>query len=130
MAKYNPDEARKILEGSLEQRVIAYAELKYGKGKEVAAQLSKGNYRENSEDPILTLDKVCGPEIVDAEFESIDDKVADYQPKPSKLKVAAKGTLNLAKKMHLHQWYYPLVGALPGKYQEKIAKKLGWTQEI
>ena len=127
MTKYNPNEARKILEGSLEQRVIAYAELKYGKGKDVAAKLSKGItiYRERHEDPLQTLDRVCGkPEIIDAEFESIDD-VVEYQSKPSMLKVAAKGTLNLAKKAHLNHWYYPLVGALPAKYQEKIAERLG-----
>ncbi|MEK6863557.1 MAG: hypothetical protein AABW53_02570 [Nanoarchaeota archaeon] len=124
MAEYNPDEARKILEGSLEKRIIAYADLKCGKGAEVAAELRKGNYRENyDEDPIQTLDKVCGkPEIIDAEFESID-AVVEYQPKPSALKVAAKGTLNLARKMHFHQWYYPFVGALPAKYQHKIAAR-------
>ncbi|MEK6863556.1 MAG: hypothetical protein AABW53_02565 [Nanoarchaeota archaeon] len=63
-------------------------------------------------------------EIVEEEFESID-AVVEYQPKPSMLKVAAKGTANLARKMHLHQWYYPLVGALPGKYQKEFAKRHG-----
>lgn len=122
MAEYNPDEARKVLEGSLEQRIIAYADLKCGKGAEVAAELRKGNYRENHEDPIQTLDKVCGkPEIIDAEFESIDG-VVEYQPKPSMLKVALKGTGNLINKT---RWYYPLVGALPGKYQQKIAQRRG-----
>lgn len=125
LAKYDPNEARRILEGSLEQRVIAYAELKYGKGKEIAAELCHEDYRKAYKDPIQTLDKICGKlEIVDAEFQSIDD-VVKHQPKPSKLKVAAKGTLNLVKKTHIQHWYYPFVGMLPAKYQQKIAEKLG-----
>ncbi len=56
-------------------------------------------------------------EIIDAEFESIDD-VVEY--KPSKLRVALKGTANLINKT---RWYYPFVGMLPGKYQERIARR-------
>ncbi len=124
---YHPDEARKILEGTLEERAINYAEIKYGKGEEVKAKLYRGGYRNSAVEPVDVLDQVCGgKEVVEPEaVESIDD-VVGYQ-KPSMLKVAANGTVNLAKKAHLHQWYYPLVGMLPAKYQGKIAEKLGDT---
>ncbi len=122
-SNYDPKEARKLLEGDLEQRVIAYAEMKHGKGKEVAAEFKTDNYRERpNRYPFDVLDSVCGkPEVLEAEVVgSIDDVVKE--PKPSMLKVAAKGTLNLVNKTC---WYYPLVGMLPGKYQERIAKKFG-----
>lgn len=118
---YNPTEARKLLDGTLEQRIINYAEIKYGIGKEVAKELREGNYREAGKDPFEVLDKICGHDEGeywgDETQKSIDDTV-----KPGMLKVAAKGTLNLVNKT---RWYYPLVGALPAKYQEMIAKKLG-----
>lgn len=120
-SNYNSEKARKLLGGTLEQRIIQYAEINYSKGKEVAAELSKGNYREQGKDPFEVLDRICGYD--EGEYwgeetpKSIDDTV-----KPSLLKVAVKGTINLLNKT---RWYYPLVGALPGKYQKKIAEKLG-----
>jgi len=121
--KYNPKEARQLLEGSLEQRVVNYAEIKHGKGEEVKAELSRGNYRENHEDPLNVLDRICGEsKIVDAEFtESIDGVVENYQAKPSMLKVAGSTAKDLVNKSC---WYYPLVGVLPGKAQTWVAEKL------
>ena len=114
---YNSEEAHEILDGSLEKRIVAYARIKHGKGEEVAAELSNENYRENYKDPFEVLDRVCNP----SEVKSIDNVVdQDYQP--SAFKVALKGTAHLINKT---RWYYPLVGMLPGKYQEKIAEKLG-----
>ena len=87
-------------------------------------------YRRNAEDLTAMVERVCEksePDIYQSEVveaksvKSIDDAVKSYESKPSMLKVAAKGTLNLVNKMG---WYYPLVGALPGRYQEKIAEKL------
>lgn len=114
---YNSEEAREILDGSLEKRIVAYARIKHGKGEEVAAELSNGNYREGHKDPFEVLEKVCNP----SEAESIDDTVNNNYS-PSAFKVALKGTANLINKT---RWYYPLVGMLPGKYQEKIAERLG-----
>lgn len=124
-SNYDPAKARKLLDGTLEQRIINYAEINYGRGKEIAAELSKGNYRERGKDPFDVLDTICGHE--EGEYwgeetpKSIDEVV-----KPSMLKVAAKGTLNLVNKT---RWYYPILGALPGKYQEKIAEKFGDNQK-
>ena len=125
MKPYDSDEARKILQGTLEERIINYAEIKYDKGEEVKEKLYKGGYRNEATDPLEVLEQVCGgKEIVEPEVvDSIDD-VVGYK-KPSMVKVAVKGTWNLARKIHLHQWYYPLVGMLPAKYQGKIAEKLG-----
>ncbi|MEK6904893.1 MAG: hypothetical protein AABX24_00680 [Nanoarchaeota archaeon] len=114
---YNPKEAHEILDGSLEKRIVAYARIKHGKGEEVAAELSNGNYREVHKDSFDVLERVCNP----SEAESIDN-VVNHNYQPSALKVALKGTANLINKTC---WYYPLVGMLPGKYQEKIAEKLG-----
>ena len=120
---YNPDEARRLLEGTLEERVVNYAELKYGKGEKVKEALHKGEYRSNAVNPLDVLDRVCsGSGLIDAEFtETSIDTIVQKEQKPSMLKVAVKGTLNLVNKTC---WYYPLVGALPAKYQEKVARKL------
>src|SRR3989344_9195139 len=92
-------------------------------GKEVSAKLQSEFerqrklpvYRGNAEELTAIVDRVCGQEasqadVVDAKaVKSIDDAVntAVYQPKPSMLKVAAHGMLNLVNKTY---WYYPLVG--------------------
>lgn len=132
---YNRKEARRILEGSLEDRTINYAQQIYGKGEEVAVALSKGNYRQGSKDPLEVLDQVCGkPKVLEAEVVDVKagkyvvshemglEEVVKYGPKPSKLEIALKGTVNLANKTCC---YYPFLGALPARYQEKIAEKKG-----
>src|SRR3989344_2236946 len=105
---YNRKEARRILEGSLEDRTINYAQQIYGKGDEVAAALSKGNYRQGSKDPFEVLDQVCGkPEVLEAEVVDVKagkylvshemglEEVVKYEPKSSKLEVGWQGSLNL-----------------------------------
>ncbi len=125
MKPYDPDEARKILQGTLEERIINYAEIKYGKGEEVKEKLYKGGYRNEATDPLEVLDQVGGgKEMVEPEVVKSIDDVVGYK-KPNMLKVAVKGTWNLAKKAHVHYLYYPLVGFLPAKYQGKIAEKYG-----
>lgn len=61
-SNYDSEKARKLLDGTLEQRIIQYAEIYHGKGKEVAAELSKGNYREQGKDSREVLDRICGYE--------------------------------------------------------------------
>ncbi len=119
---YDPNEARKILDGTLEERIINYAQIKYGKGKEVAAELSKGNYRENHQDAFEVLEKVCQPtaEYWGEETPESIDEVVEY--KPSLAKGVWDGTKNLLKQNKI---YYPFVGMLPAKSQERISGKYG-----
>ena len=62
------------------------------------------------------------PEIIDAEFESID-AVVEYQPKPSMLKVAAKGTANLARKMHASPMVLSVSRCVAGEVSERVCEK-------
>lgn len=121
--KFDSEEAERILQGPLESRVVAYAEYKYGRetADKIAARLNVG-YRDAAKDAIEVLRDVCS-----GNDDSLEDKVEEkaltvYEEKPSLAKVVAKGTLSVINKTC---WYYPLVGALPGKAQEYIAKKLG-----
>ncbi len=131
---YNSEEAREILDGSLEKRLqkkdlarilIEGTKKVYGpeKGEQVSAEFERLEkqpvYRRNAEELTAVVERVCDQE--EADVNSIDNIVnQDYQP--SALKVALKGTVNLINKT---RWYYPFLGMLPGKYQEKIAEKLG-----
>ena len=117
MTKYNPGKAREELLIPLEERVIEYAERNHGKGNEVAERL-KGDYRKQGIElgPLEILDEVCGDK------DSLEEKaMVPYETKPSKLKVGAKTTANLVRKVVS----YPLLGVLPGKSQNKIANWLG-----
>ena len=110
----------------LAEILVAGVNAKYGseKAEQVKsefAKLAKPNYRTNAESLIGIVERVCGDTGLTAS-KSIDKVVENYSEKPSKLKVAVNGTANLVNKTC---WYYPLVGALPGKYQEKIAERLG-----
>jgi len=123
MTDYDND--KDLAEILIEGIKVKYGSEKADQVKKEFLMLEKLNYRRNAEDLTAVVNRVClaESEVLETEVvQSIDDVV--YQ-KPSMLKVAVKGTANLAKKSHLHQWYYPIVGALPAKYQEKIAKSLG-----
>lgn len=97
---------------------------KHGREKEFRAKTE--NYRGN-----YTGENLC--RILDETFveywgeespKSIDQVV---EPKPSMLKVAAKGTYGLARQCGTFVGkgiYYSLIGILPGDAQEKIAQKL------
>lgn len=126
MTDYDSDKdlARILIEGT---------KAVYGKQRAVQVKtefenLKKPNYRKNSEDLMMIVDKICREtEVQEAKVQeakvvdSIDDAV-EYTAKPSMLKVAARGTLNLVNKTC---WYYPLLGMLPGKIQENLAEKYG-----
>ncbi len=118
MAKeYDPKEARKEIFKPLEERVIDYAS-KFNKASEVAQKL-KHDYRTNAKDPLSVLDEVCGEQPVE-EKAIVKSKRPAYRTIADVVAVAGVGTLEL---IHKTRWYYPLLGALPGKYQEKIADK-------
>lgn len=126
MTGYDKDLARILVEGT---KVVYGSDKSTQLQSEFERQRRQPVYRGNAEELTSILERVCS----DAEVsqltpvqvnyvESIDNVVESNSSKPSMLKVAAKGTLNLVNKTC---WYYPILGALPGKYQVKIAKKLG-----
>lgn len=111
----------------LAQILIEGTKVVYGseKSEQVLAEFEKLErqpiYRRNARDLTEVVERICySPEVLEAEVVGSIDTVAES--KPSRLKVVVKGTVNLINKTC---WYYPLVGALPAKYQEKIAEKLG-----
>ncbi len=127
---HKPDLARILIEGT---NAVYGPKKAYRVQKEFDHLRQQPPYRRNAEDLTAVVERICSepdsrdqPAIV---CNSLDDAVELNQtylnPKPSMLRVAAKGTANLARKAHLHQWYYPLVGFLPAKYQAKIAEKYG-----
>ncbi|MDP3698128.1 MAG: hypothetical protein Q8R47_00925 [Nanoarchaeota archaeon] len=97
-------------------------------------KLENPNYRRNAEGLTAIVERVCkneetrGIDTASIEFRAYaarnfaDSLLKSEQQRPSMLKVAVRGTLNLVNKTC---WYYPFVGALPEIYQEKIAEKLG-----
>jgi|SRR3989344_1418411 len=116
----------------LAEILIAGVKVKYGaeKSEQLNAEFERRRqqpaYRGNAEELTAIVDRVCGEDTeISRPAESIDAVVESYSGKLSMLRVAAKGTANLARKAHLHQWYYPFVGFLPAKYQGKIAEKYG-----
>src|SRR3989344_6876209 len=116
----------------LAEILIAGVKVKYGaeKSEQLNAEFERRRqqpaYRGNAEELTAIVDRVCGEDTeISRPAESIDAVVESYSGKLSMLRVAAKGTANLARKAHLHQWYYPFVGFLPAKYQGKIAEKWG-----
>ena len=120
------DLARILIEGTKQlYGVEKSAQLK----TELERQKKLPVYRGNAEELTAIVDRVFDEPVLQAEVveakvaESIDE-VVQYV-KPSMVKVAVKGTWNLAKKMHIQDWYYPIVGFLPGRYQKKIADKYG-----
>ncbi len=135
--KYDPKEAREEIYMPLEKRIINYAG-KFGKSEEVAKRLANADYRTNAKDmakdPVSILDEVCE----EIEPESLEGKVTEekamvkYEERSAYADavlgakdlaaIVSEGTVNLLKKSRI---YYPFLGALPGKYQEKIAEKLG-----
>ncbi len=126
MTDYDSDKdlARILIEGTK----AVYGEQRAVQVKSEFNNLEKPNYRKNSEDLMMIVDRICREtEVQEAEVQdakvvdSIDDAVK-YAAKPSMLKVAARGTLNLVNKTC---WYYPFLGILPGKTQEKLAEKYG-----
>ena len=128
MTDYNND--KDLAEILIEGVKVKYGSEKADQIKTEFGKLEKPQYRRNAEDLTAVVNRFCiepaKAEVLEAEaVKSIDDVIESYSGKPSMLKVAAKGTANLARKAHLHQWYYPLVGFLPAKYQGKIAEKWG-----
>ena len=132
---YNPNEVRYVMELDLGlsnfEKACAIAK-KHGKEEEFRSKTEdyRGDYtRENL---TSVLDNIClekeywgkeSPKHVDT---IVDNALQEAtSSKPNYVRVAVKGSLNLARKTHLNQWYYPLVGMLPAKYQGKIAEKLG-----
>ncbi|MBU0469894.1 MAG: hypothetical protein KKA62_00740 [Nanoarchaeota archaeon] len=112
----------------LAQILIEGTKTVYGpeKGEQVKAEFERLEeqlvYRRSAEELTAMVEKICSPEIVDDTDGKSIDYILNDEHKQGKLKVALKGTVNLINKTC---WYYPLVGMLPKKYQEKIAKRLG-----
>ena len=118
MTEYNKnkDLAHILIEGT---KVVYGKERSAKLQSEFERQQRLPVYRGKSEELTEIVDRVCGPEIIDAQYHSIDDAV-ELRPKPSMVKVALKTTKDLINKTC---WYYPLLGALPSKYQDRIAEK-------
>src|SRR3989344_2549273 len=121
-----PDLARILVEGT---KVVYSAQRAEQVQKELGGQ--QGAYRTGT-DLTAIVERVCsepevrGTEAVEAvPAKSIDDVVRYESQKPSMLRVAVKGTVNLANRTC---WYYPLVGVLPRNYQQQIAERLGDSQ--
>ncbi len=108
--------AHTIIEGTPEERALAVAKI-YHKEEEVKAELAKSPYRRNGNISLSQLVDAC----CDESQKSIDDLVQD---EPSLTKVAAKGTLNLFSPVGRFA-KAALIGALPQRYQQKIAKNRG-----
>src|SRR3989344_5620035 len=123
MADYDKDKdlARILIEGT---KVLYGAKKSTQLKTELERQKKLPVYRGNAEELTAIVDRVFDEPVLQAEAveakpaESIDE-VVQY------VKVAVKGTWNLAKKTHIQDWYYPIVGFLPGRYQKKIADKYG-----
>ncbi|MBU0469893.1 MAG: hypothetical protein KKA62_00735 [Nanoarchaeota archaeon] len=119
-----------ITEKDLAQILIEGTKVRYGpeKGEQVKVEFERLEgqpiYRRSAEELTAVVEKICGQEVEEVYSPKADglDHVVTQNYEPSTLKVALKGTANLINKT---RWYYPLVGMLPGKYQEKIAEKLG-----
>ena len=121
MTEYDKD--KNLAEILLEGIKVKYGSEKAEEVKKEFEKIQPPSYRRNAEELTAVVERVCSqPEIIDAEFtETSIDTIVRKEQKPSMLKVAVKGTLNLVNKTC---WYYPLVGALPAKYQENVARKL------
>lgn len=112
--KDKKDLVRILVEGTPQERALIGVGLAYGEKKadELRKELEKqgnGNFRGASKYEELPeiVEKVISGKTV-----SIDDVVESSR---------LERTVNLVKKIS----YYPLVGMLPAKYQEEIAKKYG-----
>ncbi len=121
----NKDLARILVEGTK----VVYGPEKANQVQTEIETMERSNYRKNAEDLTAVINRIfrepeiTTPTVPEAEaIDSIDEVVESYGQKPSMLKVAARGTLNLVNKTC---WYYPFLGVLPGKTQEKLAEKYG-----
>ncbi|MEK6939750.1 MAG: hypothetical protein AABX31_03410 [Nanoarchaeota archaeon] len=103
MANYNKDK-------NLTQILVEGTRAVYGKEKAEELKIELGklqlpSYGKNAEELTAIVDRVCGqPETVEGEAQSID-AVIHYQK--------------------LSKFYYPIVGMLSAKYQERVAAKHG-----
>lgn len=113
---YDKAFAHIIIEGTPEERALAVAKI-YRKEEEVKTELAKNPYRTNANKNLSQLVDAC----CDESQKSIDDLV---QYEPSMTKVAAKGTLNLFSPVGRFA-KAALIGALPHRYQRKIAENRG-----
>lgn len=120
--KYDKEEAKKAILGTLEERTIKYAQQFGNEKADQVAQKLRVDYRTAAKDPLTVLDEVCSEK-------SLEEKaLVPYKSKSSAYRTIAdvvgtigEGTLTAINKT---RWYYPILGALPHKYQMGVARKI------